>query len=192
MNRLTAGLLCAGAIALCAPAMAQLAQGKGPIDITGDEAEVINAQHLTIWRGSVDAIQGQDRLRTDVLNVYFTGKPGGDSTPSKTGALGGDWGKIDHMVADGHVYYVSPQQNARSDHAVYELGPDTITMTGDVIVEQGQSVVHGEKLVIDVHTGHATMVAARDDKAPSGRVRGVFYPNENSSSGGSAPGGGTQ
>jgi lipopolysaccharide export system protein LptA len=192
MNRLTAGLLCAGAVALCAPAMAQLAQGKGPIDITGDEAEVLNAQHLTIWRGSVDAIQGQDRLRTDVLNVYFTGAPGADNTPSKNTGPGGNWGKIDHMVADGHVYYVSPQQTARGDHAVYDLSPDTITMTGDVIVEQGQSVLHGEKLVIDVKSGHATMAATSDDKASSGRVRGIFYPNGNNSPTGSPPAGGSQ
>ena len=82
------------------------------------------------------------------------------------------------MVAEGHVYFISPTQNARSDHAVYDLAPDTITMTGDVVVVQGQSVIHGEKLIIDVRSGHATMAATGDSHAPSGRLRGVFYPNE--------------
>ena len=190
MNRLTAGMLCVAglslAAALCGPAAAQLAQGKGPIDIVGDEAEVLDAQHLTIWRGSVDAIQGQNRLRTDVLNVYFAGKPGAQTSDAKGGAIGGNWGKIDHMVADGHVFFASPTQNARSDHAVYDLTPDTITMTGDVIVEQGQSVIHGEKLVIDVKSGHATMASAGETRSPSGRVRGIFYPNEANQNGSGA------
>ncbi len=56
-------------------------------------------------------------------------------------------------------------------------------MTGDVIVEQGQSVIHGEKLVIDVKTGHATMASAAESRTPSGRVRGIFYANEASQSG---------
>ncbi len=184
MNRLTAGLLCAAALALGGPATAQLAQGKGPIDVTANELEVVDGQHLAIWRGDVDAIQGQNRLRADLLNIYYTGKPGAEGQSAKGGAPGGNWGKVDHMVADGHVYFISPQQNARGDHAVYELGPDTITLTGDVIVVQGQSVIHGQKLIIDVRTGHATMVSSGETR--SGRVRGVFYPNDSNASGGTS------
>lgn len=185
MNRLTAGLLCAASLALGAPATAQVGQGTGPIDLSADSLELVDAQRLAIWRGDVDAVQGQNRLRSDVLNIYFTGKP--TSGASTQGASPGrNWGKVDHMVADGHVFFVSPQQNARGDHAVYDLGADTITLTGDVIVEQGQSVIHGQKLIIDIHTGHATMVSTGETRSPSGRVRGVFYPNTQSGSGGSA------
>ena len=194
MNRLPAGLLCAASLSLAltlgGSAVAQLAQGSGPIDLSANSLELIDAQHLAIWRGDVDALRGPDRLRSDVLNIYFSGKPGEEAaTPSSGGAAPGrNWGKVDRMVAEGHVYFVSPTQNARSDHAIYELTPDTITMTGDVIVEQGQSVIHGEKLIIDVKTGHATMASAAETKSPSGRVRGVFYPNEagQGGSGGSA------
>lgn len=185
MNRLTAGLLCAASLALGAPATAQVGQGSGPIDLSADSLELVDAQRLAIWRGAVDAVQGQNRLRSDVLNIYFTGKP--TSGAATSGASPGrNWGKVDHMVADGHVFFVSPQQNARGDHAVYELGPDTITLTGDVIVEQGQSVIHGQKLVIDIHTGHATMVSTGETRSASGRVRGVFYPNTQGGSGAAA------
>lgn len=186
MNRLTAGLLCAASLSLGGPATAQLAQGKGPIDVSANELEVVDAQHLAIWRGDVDAIQGQNRLRSDVLNIYYTGKPGAGSASATGGSPGANWGKVDHMVAEGHVYFVSPTQNARGDHAVYQMASDTITMTGDVIIEQGQSVIHGEKLTIDVRTGHATMASGGETRS-SGRVRGIFYPNEQQNgSGGSA------
>ena len=185
MNRLTAGLLCAGALALGGPATAQLKQGGGPIDLSANSLELVDAQPLAIWRGDVDALQGENRLRSDVLNIYFNGKPT-DGAATNGASPGRNWGKVDHMVAEGHVYFISPQQNARGDHAVYELGPDTITLTGDVIVVQGQSVMHGQKLVIDVHTGHATMASTGDARSSSGRVRGVFYPNQSNASGGTS------
>ena len=189
MNRLTAGLLCAAALVLGGPATAQLKQGGGPIDLSANSLELVDAQHLAIWRGDVDALQGQNRLRSDVLNIYFNGKPGEEAAASSGGAAPGrSWGKVDHMVAEGHVYFISPTQNARSDHAVYEMTPDTITMTGDVIVVQGQSVIHGEKLIIDVRSGHATMAAAEDAHAPSGRVRAIVYPNEADKAGSGAAG----
>ena len=191
MNRVTAGLLCAASLALGAPATAQLAQGSGPIDFSANSLELVDAQHQAIWRGDVDAIRGTNRLRSDVLNIYFANKPGEEtaSASSQGAAPGRNWGKVDHMVAEGHVYFISPTQNARSDHAVYELTPDTITMTGDVIVVQGQSVIHGEKLIIDVRSGHATMAAADGARASSGRVRGIFYPNEADKAGSGAAGG---
>ena len=194
MNRLTAGLLCAASLTLGAPATAQMAQGSGPIDLSANSLELVDAQHLAVWRGDVDAVRGTNRLRSDILNIYFNGKPGEDSASasSQGAAPGRNWGKVDHMVAEGHVYYVSPTQNARSDHAVYEMAPDTITMTGDVIVVQGQSVIHGEKLIIDVRSGHATMAAAEDSRAPSGRVRAVIYPNEADKGGAGAAGGRSQ
>ena len=188
MNRLTAVMLCAASVSLAGPAAAQFASGGGPIDMSANELELVDAQHLAIWRGAVDALQGQNRLRADVVNIYFNGKASAGAASGSGAAPGRNWGKVDHMVADGHVYFVSPTQNARGDHAVYDLGPDTITLTGDVVVEQGQSVIHGAKLIIDVHTGHATMASTGQASASSGRVRGIFYPNEQQNGSGGAAG----
>ena len=56
-------------------------------------------------------------------------------------------------------------------------------MTGDVIVAQGDSVVKGDKLIIEVKTGHATMVSAAQGRGAQNRVRGVFYPDQNKKNG---------
>lgn len=186
MKRLSAGLLLAATTLLAPLAMAQVTPAKGPIDISANELELVDAQHLAIWRGDVDALQGQDRLRADVLNVYFNGQPSNAAQSSSSGgaAPGRNWGKVDHMVAEGHVFFVSPTQTARGDHAVYDLTPDTITVTGDVIVVQGQNVIHGDKLLIDLKTNHATMVSGAST-APQ-RVRGIFYSNQNNSPDGAA------
>jgi lipopolysaccharide export system protein LptA len=39
-------------------------------------------------------------------------------------------------------------------------------------------VVHGDRLVIDTKTNHATMVSTGRGRGAPGRVRGIFYPNE--------------
>ncbi len=176
MKRLTVPLAIAVVAVLClagTAAQAQLSGKGGPIDVTADQLEMVDAQHMAIWRGNVEALQDQNRLVSDVLNIYFTGRPNKGAAPSA--GMGGNWGAVDHLVADGHVYFVSPQQTARGDHAVYEAAADTITLTGDVVVVQGQSVVRGDKLVIEVKTGHATVVSNEHGRNQPQRVRGVFY-----------------
>lgn len=187
MKRLTAGLLLAATVLLARPAIAQIAPATGPVDITANELEVIDPQHMTVWRGDVDVIRGQDRLRADKLNVYFSAKRAGGAPAPGAGAggPGSTWGnKIDHMVAEGHVFFVSPTQTARGDHAYYDLGNNTVTVTGDVIVVQGQNVIHGDKLIINQKTGRATMVSPAPKAAP--RVRGIFYPSEHNSAQGAS------
>ncbi|MEO8812100.1 MAG: LptA/OstA family protein [Caulobacteraceae bacterium] len=167
-----------GPAALAALAAVALAQGaraqpdtrsSAPIDITADQAEVTNSKCLAVWRGSAEALQGQTRLRADTISVY--------SQP-KAAAAGGQptCGATDRIVADGHVYYVTPQQNARGDHAVYAQGADEIVITGNVIVVQGNDVARGDKLTIKVSTREARLDSRATGAGKAGRVRGVFYP----------------
>jgi lipopolysaccharide export system protein LptA len=155
--------------------------GDGPVDISADELEVRDAESRAIWRGNVEAIQGENRLRTPSLSIYYASRGGG-----ATG--GATSGQIQRMVAEGPVYYVTPTQNARGDHAVYDATNSTVTMTGNVVLVQDRNVVQGERLVIDTTTNKATLVAANQGRGASGRVRGVFYPGQtqDSSAAGSA------
>ena len=34
-----------------------------------EQLELIDAQHLAVWRGDVDAVRGTNRLRSDILNI---------------------------------------------------------------------------------------------------------------------------
>lgn len=160
---------------VAAPASAQLAQNSdAPVDLTADELEVLNAQCLSIWRGSAEALQDNSRLRADVLKTFFqvTG-----STRASTGTSA-NCGALARIEADGNVYYVTPQQRVRGRHAVYEAASETITVTGDVVAAQGQNVLRGERLVINVKTGEAQMHTSVKGRGKPGRVRGVFYPDQ--------------
>ena len=188
MNRISKISALAGlaltALALGAGAAhAQLASGKGPIDVTANQSEFIDAQHLSIWSGDVQAVQNGDRLTCDVLNIYMSGKPsatpGSPPAPAPAagtaGDAGGDWGDVERMVADGHVFYFAADKTARGDHAVYEAAQDLITMTGNVVVVQGKNVAKGDKLVIEVKTNHAVLTSIAQGRNRPERVRAVIF-----------------
>ncbi len=147
-------------------------RSTAPIDITADQAEVVNSQCLAIWRGAAEALQGDSRLRADTISVYGRSKGAGSNGQPACGGT-------DRIVAEGHVYYVTPQQHVRGDKAVYTEASDEIVVTGDVIVVQGDNVARGEKLTINATTHQARMEGAAVGAGQSGRVRGVFYPDKN-------------
>jgi lipopolysaccharide export system protein LptA len=151
-----------------ASASAQIAtNSKAPIDITANEAEVVNAQCSTTWRGNAEALQDKTRLRADTIRVF--------AKPKGKGANGQpDCGATERIEADGHVYYVTPNQNARADRAVYTAASDEVVMTGDVIVVQGSDVARGERFTINTKTHEAKMQAG----SGGGRVRAVIYPDK--------------
>lgn len=184
MKQLLAISSLVGLALLVPPAQAQIAPGNGPSDISADSLEVVDAQHMAIWRGNVEAVQNGHRLVCDVLTMYGTGSSGAASKakPVKSGpaadgvaSVGQSFGEIRQMVAEGHVFFVGDNQTARGNHAVYDLQPDTITMTGDVVMVQGDNVIKGDKVVIQVKTGHADIISNAIGRNKPDRVRGVFY-----------------
>lgn len=174
------GLAALGAAAMMlAPglAAAQLApRSDAPIDITADELEVVNSQCLAVYRGSAEALQDTTRLRANTLRIYY--KPNaGAARPGQSGNCGAE---LDRIEAQGSVYYVTPQQRVRGDAAVYSNANNTVTMTGDVVAAQQQNVLRGERVVININTGDATVVSNAKGRNKPGRVRSVIYPSRQS------------
>lgn len=169
----SAGLAAAALIA--GPAAAQLAHNSdAPVDLTADELEVVNSQCLSVWRGSAEALQDTSRLRADVLKTYFQ-----VAGTTRTGtASSTNCGALSRIEAEGNVFYVTPEQRVRGRNAVYDAASETITITGDVVAAQGQNVLRGERLVINVQTGQAQMQTNVKGRNKPGRVRGVFYPDQ--------------
>jgi lipopolysaccharide export system protein LptA len=181
-----------GAALLCSQASAQIASGPnhdGPIDITADTLDKFDDQHLVIYKGNVEAVQNGARLVCDVLNLYFApaapvtpapGQPPPPKPSNSTATADAGFGDLKQAVADGHVFYVTQTQTARGEHAVYDSEPDTITMTGHVVVVQGQNVLKGDKMVMELKSGHTQMFSDAVGRNKPDRVRGVFYNDKSS------------
>ncbi len=108
---------------------------SAPVDISADEQEVINSQCKTIFRGAVEVLQDKARMRAATMTVYNRRKVPGKASATPSGNA--DCGDVDRVEADGNVFYVTPEQTVRGDHAVYDYATDTIVVTGDVCGRPG-------------------------------------------------------
>ena len=145
---------------------------KPPIDITANHQDFYNDDNKSIYTGDVEVIQGTDRLRTPRLTIFFT-KKDPNAAPKPAAAGGADTGnrKIEHMEAEGPVYFANPTQNGRGDHGVYTAADQTTVLTGNVVLVQGKNVSTGDKLILNQATNQAQLFSGQSSK----RVRGVFY-----------------
>lgn len=167
MKRLATITLIAGVTLAASAGMAQIApSSNAPVDVTADELEVRQGECLAVWRGRAEALQERSRLRANTINIY-----------NRKAVSGSSCGALDRLEAIGDVFYVTPQQKVRGDRAVYAAASNTITVTGDVVIDQDGNVIRARRLVINVDSGQATM----DGQGGSGRVRGVFTPNQTAS-----------
>ena len=145
-------LIATGAIAQdTTVAFKGLRAGEGqPVEVTSDSLSVDQAGGTAQFTGHVLVVQGDVRLSSDLLDVAY-------QAADKT--------KIDTLTATGNVLLSTPTEAAKGQKAVYSLTGRTILMTGDVVLTQGQSVMSGQSLAIDLAKSTGTM---------NGRVRTVL------------------
>jgi len=161
------------------------ATSSGPMDISADNGVFDNATCVSTWSGAAEVLQGTARLRAATIKAYFKKKPAAAgaqaSSTSDSSALGmpggaqSNCGATERVEADGDVFYVTPEQVARGDHAVYSADGGQIVMTGDVIVVQGKNVIHGDRLVIQTATHQAQMESTAKGRGTPNRVRAVLF-----------------
>lgn len=138
-----------------APASATTRPADGAVTFGSDDVEY-RPDGLSLI-GRAEFYQGQDRLRADRVDFYQ--------------AANGDMVRAE---ARGNVYYVTPEQTLRGDRATYTAADNTLVLTGDVILTQGENVVTGGRVTYNTRTGVARMEGGR-----GGRVQGVFHPQRN-------------
>jgi lipopolysaccharide export system protein LptA len=150
------------------PVSAQVSSQGGPVMIGADSWVADENAHTQTWDGRVEIVQGDSRLRADHIVVTYA--PG-------DGADGKGWGEVLMIEATGNIYYVTPEETVRGDKAVYTETDDTMLISGTVVLQQGQNVMTGSRLMSQVKAGTTVMDAA-PGSVGRGRVKGVFYPDE--------------
>jgi len=168
---------------------------KEPIDIESDVLVVHDQQKYATFKGNVKAVQGTTTLRAKELDVHYVG--GGDqiatgeATPAAAngaaanGAASGDkpaaasddqQAQITKIEAKGDVIINSAQdQTTTSDWALYDVPAQLVTVGGNVVLTQGQNVLKGDRLVIDLKTGESRFENPGNTTA-GGRIRALFVP----------------
>ena len=192
-------LLWAVIVTLLAPGMAA-AQGPAPgqsllpgqnrdqpVQIEAASLEVHDKSKTATFTGNVQVVQGDTTMKCQSLVVFYGHEVGiAQNDPKQASAMPGPKGAQDirRIEAHGGVTVVTKDQNASGDLGVYDLQSKTITLTGKVIVTQGQNVIHGERVVVDTVTGNARVESSEGGGTVPGRVRALIQPNQKGQNGG--------
>ena len=137
-----------------------------PVQIEAASLEVRDKDKVATFSGNVHVIQGDTDLRSKTLVVYY------EEDNPKAGAIKaaqpgpGGSSQIKRLEASGSVLVTQKDQTATGDKGVFDMRTNTITLTGNVVISQGQNVLRGERLIVDRATGVSRM--------EGGRVQGIF------------------
>lgn len=129
-----------------------------PVEITADELQLDQATGRALFSGAVRVVQGDLRMGADRIEVFYVEDAGSSS------------GQVQKLVADGNVTLSNGLEAAESEAAIYEVATGVVTMTGDVLLTQGNSALSSETLKIDLNKGTGVL---------DGRVKTIFQPEAN-------------
>jgi len=130
---------------------------KEPVHVTSDSLTADGNKNFVTFIGSVVAKQADMVIYADQLMVYY-------ASESKS---------MDRAEADGNVRVLRGEQVATADHAVYESRTETIFLSGNPKVRQGESFLVGAEITIYLRERRSVVHAA-----DGGRVNAVFSPED--------------
>ena len=137
---------------------------SAPIEIVADTLEVKQKEQLAIFRGNVDALQDDMRLRADTLIVHYRENK---ENPDQPG--------ISKIEAEGNVFVSSPKETAKGARGVYDVDRAHIDLVGGVVLTQGENVVRSDRIEMNLATGESKVASGGEG---GGRVHGLFVPEK--------------
>jgi lipopolysaccharide export system protein LptA len=156
-------------------------QGK-PIQIDAATLEVRDKKKEATFSGDVVVVQGDTTIKCPTLVVFYgkevgiAGAAPGTTAPKPSSPVPTSAQDIRKIEARGGVTVLTKDQKAIGDFGVYDLQAKTITLTGNVVVSQGDDVVHGDRVVVDTVTGNAHVESMNGGGAAPSRVRALIQP----------------
>ena len=157
---------------------------KTPIEITSDTLDVLQEQNQAIFSGHVVAIQGDVRLTSDKMTIYYS-KPQADKNApkkdkaDKAGKDAVEKNAIKKINADGNVFLTTADETASGASGTYDVEHQEIVLNDHVVLTRGQNVLKGDHLTYNFATGKSkiTSAAGSQDGKSTGRVRALFVPD---------------
>ena len=148
------------------PAMPSLSlDSDEPVNIEADRLEVFDDRKVAVFSGNVVVQQADMTMRTPSLEVRYDGAEDADGA-----------GSISRIDARGGVEIISEDQTARGDSAVFEVPEQIVTLIGNVILSQGDNILRGSKLVVDLANNTSRLITSGEGGRQ--RVQGLFIPGQ--------------
>jgi lipopolysaccharide export system protein LptA len=135
-----------------------------PIQITADRLESNAEQKYAEFIGNVKASQGNFKINSDTLRIYYSGDLINRDKQATNENL------LNKIVAKGNVEILSDQYEAKTDEAQYDVKTMTIVLAGEnSTVTSGQNSISGSKIILYRADGRVKVEGGKN------RVNAVFF-----------------
>ncbi len=167
---ITVGVLVLGSISAHAQSASNAFKGMGnndePIQIEADKLEIIDNQNTALLTGNVSVVQGTTLLKARQIKVFYLRSE--DQSETNSGIR-----KID---ASGKVAIRSEDNHVTADEASVDMVKEFVTLTGNVLISQGQNIVKGCIVTVDLKRNVSNVKPCGGSSSGSGRIKLLLDP----------------
>jgi len=129
---------------------------KDPIFISSDWMEADRKKNTLTYKGRVVAVQADMTMRSETLTAYYDV----------------ELKQLKQAVAEGKVHVTQGDRVATGARAVFDGKSQTITLTGNPVVRQGNNEVSGNRIIFFIDEDRAVA------EGGSQRVQVRIFPDE--------------
>ena len=150
-------------------------EGKKVVYKTGNDSvtatrqmEYWERQLMVVARGNSVAIHEGKVVRGNILKALIRKKKTGKS-------------EVYMVEAFDNVLIVSDKDQLRADRGIYQVDSGTATLTSNVTITRGKTVLSGDKAVINLNTGISKLLTVdrvRSKTRRKKRVHGLIFPHK--------------
>jgi lipopolysaccharide export system protein LptA len=159
-----------------------------PLKITSASLEVRDKEKIATFSGDVHLVQGDTTLRSKTLVVFYDDEADAKPDASKPDAqkpakpptpAGADAAPMSQQIrrveVKGGVLVTQKDQTATGESGVFDMQANTVTLLGNVVISQGQNVVRGDRLTVDLNSGVSRVECGKTQGQC--RVQALIQPN---------------
>ncbi len=166
-----------------------------PLKITSASLEVRDKEKIATFSGDVHLVQVDTTLRSKTMVVFYDGDTDGASKPDApkqdaskqdaqkpakpAAAANADAAPMSQQIrrveVKGGVLVTQKDQTATGESGVFDMQANTVTLLGNVVISQGQNVVRGDRLTVDLNSGVSRVECGKTQGQC--RVQALIQPN---------------
>lgn len=140
-----------------------------PIQIEADKMTAVEDSQSVIFSGNVDARQGNVRIRSDEMTIFYY------ETEDATKKKNKNAQQVKKIVCKGNVEVTSEEWLGTSDSMHYISKKNLVQLVGNAKAYKGQNMVQGERIDYHLDTGESEVFGAKalsQGKKPSSKKSG--------------------
>lgn len=160
------------------------AKNDPPIYVEADHMTSLENKSSVLFKGNVDAKQGDVRMRSDEMTVYYTPKKKGKKRKKKTGKTNSKQ-QVEKIVCVGNVE-VSRDDWLGTAKKMYYIGKtQQVILVNNAKAWQGPNMVSGEKIIYYIDENRSevigstkTTIVGKDKEKKKSRVKMTIIPGK--------------